>query len=132
MITIDGCAGVIVYLSQRCGVFWFRIFPHPLLRPTPRRHTGACLTLPTTCVPFIRIHSPIACPRKSILPAFLTTNCLAVDDDISIITSKSSELNIVLPAKTEQDDPVEIPVPEQVSPPSPFPSSTLVKRRLER
>ena len=43
MITIDGCAGVIVYLSQRC-----------------------------------------------------------VDDDVAIITSKSSELNIVLPAKSEQ------------------------------
>jgi adenylyl cyclase-associated protein len=54
MITIDGCAGVIVYLSQRC-----------------------------------------------------------VDDDISIITSKCSELNVVLPANKEEDDPVEIPVPEQ-------------------
>ena len=42
MITIDGCAGVIVYLSQRC-----------------------------------------------------------VDDDISIVTSKCSELNIVIPPKVE-------------------------------
>lgn len=42
---------------------------------------------------------------------YLSQRC--VDDDVAIITSKSSELNIVLPAKSEQDDPVEIPVPEQ-------------------
>jgi adenylyl cyclase-associated protein len=36
-----------------------------------------------------------------------------VDEDISIITSKCSELNVVLPAKSDADDPVEIPIPEQ-------------------
>ncbi|EKX54324.1 hypothetical protein GUITHDRAFT_99801 [Guillardia theta CCMP2712] len=56
MITIDGCAGVIVYLSQRC-----------------------------------------------------------VDEDVAIVTSKCSELNIVLPAKVQSDaeDPTELPIPEQ-------------------
>jgi len=54
MITMDGCSGVIVYLSQRC-----------------------------------------------------------VDEDVAIVSSKCSELNVVLPPKKEEDDPVEIPIPEQ-------------------
>eukprot|EP00960_Hanusia_phi_P036126 752160-Hanusia_phi.AAC.1 len=54
MITIDGCSGVIVYLSQRC-----------------------------------------------------------VDEDVAIVTSKCSELNVVLPAKTDAEDPTELPIPEQ-------------------
>eukprot|EP00290_Baffinella_frigidus_P005441 CAMPEP_0180132926 /NCGR_PEP_ID=MMETSP0986-20121125/9256_1 /TAXON_ID=697907 /ORGANISM="non described non described, Strain CCMP2293" /LENGTH=433 /DNA_ID=CAMNT_0022072987 /DNA_START=101 /DNA_END=1402 /DNA_ORIENTATION=+ len=54
MITLDGCEGAIIYLSQKC-----------------------------------------------------------VDNDVAIVSSKCSELNIVLPAKSNDEDPVELPVPEQ-------------------
>ena len=36
-----------------------------------------------------------------------------VDDKVSIVSSKCSELNVVIPGKKEDDDPVEIPIPEQ-------------------
>lgn len=40
---------------------------------------------------------------------FLSNKCLGIE----IFTSKSSEINVTIPGKTEQDDPVEKPVPEQ-------------------
>lgn len=42
---------------------------------------------------------------------YLSPQCVA--DDTSIVSSKCSEINIVLPAKSEDSDPVELPVPEQ-------------------
>jgi hypothetical protein len=38
-----------------------------------------------------------------------TTVQLCVDDKVSIVSSKCSELNVVIPGKKEDDDPVEIP-----------------------
>ena len=70
--------------------------------------------LPPLCTPPPLPLHPSVPPLSPPLPCPLARCGDAVDDDISIITSKSSELNIVLPAKTEQEDPVEIPVPEQV------------------
>lgn len=102
MVTIDGCAGVIVYLSQ---VF-----------------SRACLCVYIICVRMLCcsvLPGVILC-RRSPLSVFAPAASLAellsdqytwttlgcvqrcLDDDISIITSKCSEVNIVLPAKSEQ------------------------------
>ena len=40
---------------------------------------------------------------------YLSEHCL----DASITTAKSSEMNVTVPAQKENDDPVEIPIPEQ-------------------
>jgi len=52
--------------------------------------------------------------------AYVTENCPSVSIDKTdgakppqIVTSKVSELNLVVPGKTDDDDPVEIPLPEQ-------------------
>ena len=44
------------------------------------------------------------------LQLFLSRECM----DIEVFTAKSSEMNISIPGKTESDDFVEIPVPEQL------------------
>ncbi len=80
MITMDGCSGVIVYLSQ------VPITHHQLpLAPFPPCGFGLTWVAVQRCV----------------------------DDNVSIVSSKCSELNVVIPGKKEDDDPVEIPIPEQ-------------------
>ena len=64
----------------------------------------------------VNIHVSELCPSISIdksdgVAVHLST--LAVKSPPQIITSKVSELNLVIPGKTEDDDPVEIPLPEQ-------------------
>jgi adenylyl cyclase-associated protein len=44
------------------------------------------------------------------LNLFLSKECL----DIEIFTAKSSEINVTIPAESEEADPVEKPVPEQM------------------
>jgi adenylyl cyclase-associated protein len=33
--------------------------------------------------------------------------------DTEIVTATSSEMNVILPGKTDADDPIELPIPEQ-------------------
>ena len=56
------------------------------------------------------------CPSVSIDKpdgASIHLNRTAVAKPPQIVTSKVSELNLVVPGKTDEDDPVEIPLPEQ-------------------
>jgi len=45
--------------------------------------------------------------------ASIILNASSVKSPPQIITSKVSELNLVVPGKTEEDDPIELPLPEQ-------------------
>ena len=104
--------------------------------------TNTSVTIPVKCksiqvdgckrltVEFKQVVSIFEIVNSDRVTAFVTDNCPSVSIDKTdgasinlsraavanppqIITSKVSELNLVVPGKTDDDDPVEIPLPEQ-------------------